>query len=84
MVLTDAQRNVISERIKINTEIVKLFGLMIIATATGIFSLILSGIDKASGYMITLIGLIVMVLFIGIAIVVYKQTLSLLREIRIV
>ncbi len=72
----------IVERIKFNTEVIKLFGLLIIATATGIFSLILSGVNNTTEFLILLVGFIILFLLFGIAIFMYSQTLRLLRDLK--
>lgn len=82
MALTEGERVAISERIKFNTEIIKLFGLLIIATATGIFTLVLGGIDNAKEFLISFLGLVILAVFVGFAIFVYMQSLRLLRELR--
>ncbi|MEO9968138.1 MAG: hypothetical protein ABJF11_20265 [Reichenbachiella sp.] len=82
MALNEQERSAIAERIRFNTEIIKLFALMIIATATGLFTLMLSGITEAREFFITFVGMVVLIMLTGIAIFVYLQTLKLLREIR--
>jgi hypothetical protein len=67
------------ERVKFNTEIIKLLGLFFIATGGGTISLILSGLPSAAYGVMAVAGMIFALTSGILAIFVYTQTKKLLK-----
>lgn len=73
-------RGALTERIRFNTELLKLLSLLLVATATGVISLILGGIESSLQFIVTLIGLWVLVGFGILIIFVYRKVVRLLDD----
>ena len=67
------------ERIKFNTEMIKLIGIFIIGTATGTFSFLIKGITSSREFILCLIGMTVIIVFVFICLMTLKNTYRILK-----
>ncbi len=67
------------EKIRFNTEIIKLLALLVIATGGGTVSLLISGLQNATYGLIAVTGMLIFIICGILAIFVYRQTEKLLK-----
>lgn len=77
--VTEGERLSIVERIRFQTEIIKVVSLFILAVATGVLSLIMDDIKEFKPYIGAFFGLLLILLLFGFVIFVYRDNEKLLK-----
>jgi len=78
------ERFYIEQKVKVNTEILKILAVVEIATITGVISLIMSGLplELPANILLLLFGSILFAVLLNIIIFVYKDTVELIDHAR--
>jgi hypothetical protein len=83
--MNDNIRFYIDQKLKLNTEILKILTLSILATITGVLSLIIetpAGVLKGKTMLLMFFGLILAAMFTFFAIFVYRDNVRLLNKLK--
>ena len=78
----ESEKTSIIERVKFQTEIIKVLALFILALSTGVISLLLKEVINLKIYLVSFFGSVLILFFIFIVIFVYMNNIQLLRRLR--
>ena len=83
--MDEREKFYIEQKVKLNTEIIKILAVIEVATITGVISLILSGVsfEATANLLLLVFGVIIIIVLFNLLILVYRDNVTLINNARI-